>query len=210
MKKNQIIIYLFLFFFLSSCIFLKKTSSKDVEEEQLSSSAVAFLKGSKLFRKSNLGSARSQFEKLHYGDRYFVPALLEIQKINYLKGDWNRFFGLAKYYRARLLSSYSLSKEHFKEDFLTLEILALAQHCRFEEARKISKWSLQMANKMKKKKRKLKKVTYFLDLEEIIGDKNKKNLIPWDKRRDLWPLEYEKLKILDNPKNVRVKVDNQC
>ena len=170
-----------------------------------------FTQGLDLFYKGQLNSARREFEKLNYQDKYFIEGLTEIQKINYAKGDWERFFGLALYYRNIFLSSDKISISHFREELLTLEILALIRHCRFNESRKIIEWSLKLAKKIKIKTPKIKKTAYFLQLRNFIKEKKKKQRSrSWTKKLYLWPLSFNQLRLLDNPKNLRVRVKSQC
>ena len=83
--------------------------------------------------------------------RVFLPAIIEIQKINYIEQDWTRFFGLASYYKKKFLVSREMSIKYFRQEILALEILALVRHCRLPEALQTMKWSLELAKKIKKR-----------------------------------------------------------
>lgn len=201
--------FLFLCLFLLSCTHVKHTVVND-DSQSFKQSSV-FMKGLDLFRKGKLNEARDQFKMLNRGDKYFVRGLLEIQKINYIKNDWDYFFGLAVYYRNALLSSYEMSVKNFQQEILTLEILALIRQCQFYESKKIIEWSMELAEKIKKDYSKIKKAIYFFNLEKLIGDqKRNKDKVDWRKRIYLWPLSPSQLKWLDNPKNLRMKVNNRC
>ena len=113
------------------------------------------------------------FEKLSYGEEGFLLALVEIQKINYIQEDWNRFFGLASYYRKKLLSSQEKAILNFQQNLLALEALALIRHCRFSSARQVIEWSLALAKNIKKPALKIQKTAHFLKLQTKVGDKEK-------------------------------------
>ena len=162
-----------------------------------------------MFRKGRLNEARSWLEKLNYGDESFISAILEIQKINYIQKDWNRFFGLAAYYRKKLLSSHEISLKNFRQEMLALEILALIRHCRFPESLKIIEWSLELAEKTKKDSSKIHKTVYFFKLKKQI-DEIKTQKTDWKKHIQLWPVHPDRIKQLSNPKYLRIKVKSQC
>ena len=169
-----------------------------------------YVKGLYAFHKGDLDAALGQFQKLNRGDLNFVSGLLEIQKINYSKGRWDHFFGLAGYYRNVLLSSDKIALKNFREEFLALEILALARHCRFSSAGGIINWSLKLAKRIKKPAKKIKKTVSFFNLKKLIGDT--KNNTKHKQKDDtyLWPLQFKQLEKVDNPKHLRMKVKSQC
>ena len=170
------LIPVFLFFFFSCTHFESfkpsedsvKIQSKNQDDKQSFNSLVL---GWDLFKKGELNEARSQLEKLNYGGESFLPAILEIQKINYIEKDWDRFFGLASYYRKKLLYSTEISVQNFRQEMLALEILALVRHCRLSEALRIIEWSLWLAGEINKDSSKIQKTVHFLKLKTKIGDK---------------------------------------
>ena len=171
----------------------------------------SYVKGVSLFKKEKLKSARSKFESINKGNRYFVPAILEIQKINYIEGNWNRFFGIANYYRNVLLNSKPSSKRYFQQELLALEVLALIRHCRFNLAYQIVEYSLAVGQKANRNTLKIRQAGYFFKLKELVVDKKlkkkKANLI---ELMNFWPLKQDQLPWVDNPKNIRVKVKSEC
>ena len=171
----------------------------------------SYVKGVSLFKKEKLKSARSIFENVNKGNKYFVPTLLEIQKINYIEGNWNRFFGIASYYRSVLLNSKSSAKKYFQQELLALEVLALIRHCRFNLAYQVVEYSLSIGQKVNKNTLKIRQAGYFFKLKELVADKKLKrkraNLI---ELMNFWPLKQEQLPWVDNPKNLRVKVKSEC
>ena len=170
-----------------------------------------FEKGLSLFQKGHLRQARAVFENINRGDTHFVPALVELQKINYKENQWDRFFGLALYYRNFLLSSPESVRKNFKQNPLALEILALIRHCRFKESKKIKEWSLNMAQTINKNPSKIKKTSSFFKLKKLVGDQNQNQKAKDLKEQiSLWPLKKQELKWVDNPRNLRVKVKSQC
>ena len=170
-----------------------------------------FLRGVDLFQKGELTAARDQFETLNYGEPDFVSGLMEIQKINYIHKDWDRFFGLAVYYRRVLLSNDKLSVSYFRQDLLTLEILALFRHCRFQDSGKIIKWSLALAKRIKKNSSKIKQTKDFLSLSKLFDTQSQhKTKVKWKNQIYWWPLDISQLKQLGNPKNLRIRMDSQC
>ena len=87
-----LIILAFLFFF--SCTHLNKPSddSLKVQNKKNQDLFPSFNPGLGFIKKGKLSEARNQLEKLSYGEEGFLLALLEIQKINYIEQDWDRFF----------------------------------------------------------------------------------------------------------------------
>ena len=168
--------------------------------------------GLKSFRRGKLKLARVNFESINRGEADFVPALIELQKINYKENKWDRFFGLALYYRNLLLSAPAVAKSHFRQTPLSLEILALIRHCRFKESQQIKKWSLKMAQSINTDSSQLKKTADFFKLKNLVGDrKQRKSVKSLVKESiNLWPLEKQELNRVDNPKNLRVRVKSQC
>ena len=162
------------------------------------------------FQEGQLAPARACFENLNYGGSDFIPALLEIQKINYIQADWSRFFGLAFYYRSKLLASEEMIADNFRQEMLALEVLALLRHCRFEEALQIMEWSLKAAEKAGKDSSKIQKAANFLKLRERVGDKPKKKWADWERRVYLWPMNPDRIRWLDNPKRLRARVKSKC
>lgn len=165
--------------------------------------------GVQLFHEGSLQPARACFERLSYGSEGFGQALLEIQKINYTEKDWSRFFALAVYYRNKLLPSKRGLAEHFQQEMLALEVLALLRHCRFPEALQIMEWSLKAAEEAGKDSSKIQKAANFLKLKERVGDRPGK-WMDWGKRVYLWPVSAGGAISLDNPKRLRARVRSQC
>ena len=167
--------------------------------------------GWRFFQKKNLIAARACFENINYGDSRFVPALLEIQKINYIEADWSRFFGLTFYYRKKLLATKRMTADNFRQKMPALEILALLRHCRFEEAFHIMEWSLKTAQRAGKDASQIQKAADFFKLKEKVGDsKSKAVWMDWQNRVHLWPVNFNQLKGLDNPKRLRAQVKSKC
>ena len=165
--------------------------------------------GGSFFQQGRLGPARSCFEKLNYGAGDFAPALLEIQKINYTEKDWTRFFGLAVYYRGKLLATKEMAAKNFHQEMLALELLALLRHCRFEEALAVLEWGLRAAAEAKKDSSKIQKAADFLKLKERVGDRPRP-WTDWERRARLWPVQTEQIISLDNPKRARARVKSKC
>ena len=139
-----------------------------------------------------------------------MPALVELQKINYKENQWDRFFGLALYYRNLVLSSSKERGKNFRQNPLVLEILALIRHCRFKESQKIKDWSLKLAQSLNTDSSYIKKTAPFFKLKKLVGDQKIGPQNSLDEQIHSWPLKKHQLKWVDNPKNLRVKVKSQC
>jgi hypothetical protein len=63
--------------------------------------------------------------------REYRYAFLEMQKLHYRNGDWDRFFGFATFYRKQLATT------QFEPETIYLEVLALTKHCQFEAAQRL-------------------------------------------------------------------------
>lgn len=81
--------------------------------------------------KGDLSVADTEFTDVSPNVRDFRIAFRESQKVLYKKAAWDRFFGVATYYRKNLMTGF------FEPDALALEILALIKHCQFEAAEKL-------------------------------------------------------------------------
>lgn len=202
-------------FFFFSCAHLKslKSSNYPIEvqakKQGREKSFDSLETGLNLFQEGKLNESRNQLEELNYKDGNFLSSIFEIQKINYIEQDWDRFFGLAYYYRKKFLYSYTVSEKNFKQEVLALEILALIRRCRFSEASRVIKWSLALAKKIKKDSSKIQKTIYFFKLGKHLGEKEAWE-IDLEKQMDLWSVTPRNIRWLSNPKHVRVKVSNQC
>ena len=185
----------------------KKNSIKDQNKAARSS----YIKGVSLFKKEKLNVAQGKFESVNRGNKYFVPSLLEIQKINYIQGDWDSFFGIANYYRSVLLDSKTSVQRYFQQDLLALEVLALIRHCRFNLAYQVVEYGLSIGRSANKKVLKIRQAGYFFKLKELVASKKfKKKNTGLIKRMNFWPVKRRQLDWLDNPKNIKVKVKSEC
>ena len=199
----------------ASCIHVKRAEKPDRTAEKRESiktpvhgNPSALLRsGLNLFNRGKLLEARDRLEQINSDDEGFVSAVLEIQKINYIKEDWKRFFGLAFYYRKKLLSSHQLSLKNFRQEILALEILALLRHCRFDESSRIAEWSLALAKRLKRDSSQIDKTVYFFKLQ--VGD-SKKPETALKRQINFWPVTPDRIKWLNNPRRLRAKVKNQC
>jgi hypothetical protein len=93
-------------------------------EDQVGQGVVAF-------NDQKLNAADELFSKAIGNDKKFRIALREVQKVLYKKAQWDRFFGIATYYRKNLMMS------HYEPQIMALEILALIKHCHFDVAQKL-------------------------------------------------------------------------
>ena len=170
-----------------------------------------YIRGITAFKKGRLSQARRFFEKINRGRKNYAPALLEIQKINYREKKWDRFFGMALYYRSELVSSVSLAKKYFFQEMLALEVLALIRHCKFNTAYQLVEQSLAMGKKAGKKTEKIQKAGWFFNLKKwSLENHQKKQKNNFLKRIQFWPLNKQQLQWIDNPKNLRTRVESQC
>ena len=212
---SSIGIFIFLFFF-SSCQHFKKSDISDtlIEKTQIKikekkPAFYSLSKGLNLYKEKKWKESRDWLEKLNYGEESFASAVLEIQKINYIEQDWDRFFALAFYYKQQFLNSPETSARHFKQEMLALEILALIRHCRFPEALQTKVWSLKLAKHINKDSSKIQKTKPFFNLKSKVGDV-KEEKINWEKQINLWPITLEEMNNLNNPKNLRKQVRSRC
>ena len=104
-------------------------------------------------------------------ERVFSLPFWKFKKLITLKRIGTVFFGLASYYRKKLLYSTEISVENFRQEMLALEILALIRHCRLSEALRIIEWSLWLAREINKDSSKIQKAVHFLKLKTKIGEK---------------------------------------
>lgn len=202
---------LFIIYIFPSCVSVNNKSAYSIKKLKNNKQHHVFTKGVKLFHKKKLIVARKQFEKLNLGDKDFFSALLEIQKINYIKNNWDRFFGLAIYYRSQLNFAHKISFKNYKQELLVLEILALIRHCQFTESKKLIKWSIALAKKHKQPFFKIKKTIYFMNLKALIKNKKKETkTLKFKNQINIWNIKSHQLNLLDNPKHVNMKVIDQC
>lgn len=83
---------------------------------------------------NEIDSAYSLLQNLPESDPHFALALTELQKIHFKRAEWSKFFAYAQYYRKKTLPLTRSSGSRIQVRMLTLEALALAKHCRWDEA----------------------------------------------------------------------------
>lgn len=88
----------------------------------------SFQRAEKAFKEQKFDEALKNYELVSTNSSNFLKAFSGSMKAAYLVKSWDRFFGLANYYRKNLLT------KHFDTDLLLLETLALTKHCQFEAA----------------------------------------------------------------------------
>lgn len=106
-----------LFFFISQNVFASNKEN--------------ILQALELVSKDKISEAYEKFDQIPVDSSEYSVALLEMQKIHYKLGEWDKFFGFATYYRNQRMSQF------FIPELLLLESMALIKHCQLELANKI-------------------------------------------------------------------------
>lgn len=87
--------------------------------------------GLKAIEENHLELALQNLDAINVNAPEYVQAFGEIQKIQYRNNQWEKFFGYASFYRAKLM------QENLDPQLNVLEALALIRHCQFEPAHNV-------------------------------------------------------------------------
>src|SRR5690349_15444881 len=106
-----------------------------------------FKKAEQLLQANKSEEAYSVLEEIPAESPDFLSSLEELQKINYGKNEWDKFFATAVFYRLKYLSNPEAlqKKEDFRPRMLALEILALGKQCYWEEAEWVAHLGIEIA-----------------------------------------------------------------
>jgi hypothetical protein len=166
---------------------------------------------------AKIDSAYAHLEQLTASDAEFVDALVEEQKIHYLRGEWQKFFGYARFYRENLLFKNSVPvAPAFRARLFSLEILALAKHCRWKEALAVGELGQAIAQSIGlPPSAELGRALTFLHLDTQYPNAlegKEQGRSPWYVRdgKIYWPLQANQLQYVTHPRAVRVVVQSRC
>lgn len=146
----------------------------------------------------------------------FVNALVESQKVHYRRAQWQSFFAYATFYRKKLLATPELTKKNFSSRMIALEVMALAKHCLWNEAREIGERALAQGREVG--------ATNLAEIDEtmarfklvrefpkaIEGKADLKRPAPIFSRELLWPVADKSLLRVSHPRNLRMMVESRC
>lgn len=156
--------------------------------------------------------AREVLKAFNVKHVHFLDALTEIQKINYKDKEWERFFGRALFYRYLLIRDKGGVAFHQRP--IVLEILALSKHCRFKAAAQIAHWGREYAKKNNPDQPidEIEKSIELFAFNDLISEINKDKGSKKTKilMREMWAVNNKQMKLLTNPRNLRVKVESRC
>lgn len=138
----------------------------------------------------------------------FLSVLFEEQKTLYKKGDWDRFFSNALFYRYHFLLTKEKREKYFIEEMITLEILAYAKNCQWEEVGSIIKGVNEFSSEADQKKMEILKAKINLLKAVPLTKIDEKPVV--ESNKVLWALETNKITQIKHPKEIIVKVENKC
>lgn len=163
-----------------------------------------------------LPSAYHELEAIESHDARFVDALVELQKKHYQTQDWQRFFGYAAFYRKQLSSSANVAGSSFRARLLSLEVMALAKHCLWNEAREIGTSALALGKSLKVKELgELEDALTHVELAHsfpaaIEGKADERRPAPVFSDALLWRLRPSAMERVSHPKVLRKIVASRC
>jgi hypothetical protein len=165
-----------------------------------------------------IDEAEAQLLKIRVSDPLFLEALTELQKIRFQKGDWEAFFGNALYYRKAFLTKPDELQTGFRARLLSLESVALAKHCQWDQARALAKASIDLGYSLTapnaSELSELRETLYYIELSHKFPLLPVKP--PGEEPRSYfsssvyWKVRDQSIARIRNPDLLRVKVTDQC
>lgn len=155
------------------------------------------------YEKGNSVKAISILKEISPNSGQFKRSVETLIKIYYKEGVWARVFGLGTWYRQKF-SNHA----EFSMDVASLEVLALAQNCRYGIAELLLN-SLEVAHGQKQAFKKLKenfKVAKNYGLKESAERETKLNKVSGER----WKLDKDEFGRLGDPFRLEVKLENKC
>jgi hypothetical protein len=177
---------------------------------------VPFVRALHELESGHIEEAKSDLVQIGLSDPTYLDALTELQKIRFKQGDWQAFFGGAFYYRKKFLSAEAGLHSNFRSRILSLEALALAEHCRWEQARTLAQASLDMARALKNSgEAELKDTLDYVELSHAFPKALASRSEPGTpsvlfSSTLFWKIQNQSIASIRHPEILRVKVDNQC
>ncbi len=165
-----------------------------------------------------IDEGEAQLLKIRTTDPLFLEALTELQKIRFQRGDWEAFFGNALYYRKAFLSNHDQLQAGFRARLLSLESVALAKHCQWDQARALAKASIDLGYSLPAPNAhelsELRETLYYIELS------HKFPLLPVKPPGEepsaffsssfYWKVRDQSIARIRNPDLLRVKVADRC
>lgn len=163
---------------------------------------------------NHIDKGYQELEAIGPGDPDFVDALVELQKLNFRRGDWQKFFGYALYYRKNVLGA--AIGPNFRGRLISLELLALAKHCLFDEARAIGESALSFArSRQLEDAAEIERTMSHLALTRqspatLRAREQLTRPAPVFTSELLWQISPRQLQAVDHPRDLRVLVAGRC
>lgn len=135
---------------------------------------------------------------------------VEDQKTAYREADWNRFFGFAYYYRSRALP--------FRARLYSLEALALARHCQWDAALLTLKEATVRAAQVgapSADRAELSEIQTHVEAihrfpKILLTTDHSISISPLFNSKRYWRVRPAQISQIQDPKNIRVRVENLC
>ena len=163
-------------------------------------------------------AAISELEKVEPDDPTFLNALMELQKLHYRRQEWAKFFGYAVYYRTYFLNTPPGPQKNFRARLFSLEVLALAKHCLWNEAQDLAHSAIALAKTAEPPEAEdteIEEIPTYLQLlqtfpELITATANPDLPDPVFRLGSYWPLSQKMFPQIRNPKVLRLTVQSKC
>jgi hypothetical protein len=146
----------------------------------------------------------------------FISALVELQKIHYQKGIWDKFFAYAVFYRNRSLDSEEKWKSNFNSQLISLEVLGLAKHCHWQAGYQIAQQGIMIAKKVAPPQSiEIENALVFYpalkSFEEIRGKQQTKE-VPDSLFREMnyWKIKNDAIRWVPHPRVLKFSIENRC
>lgn len=155
------------------------------------------------YQKGNSQQAISILKEISPNSGQFKRSVETLIKIYYKEGVWARVFGLGTWYRHQFNNHAD-----FSMDVASLEVLALAQNCRYGIAEQLLK-SLEAVHGQKQAYQNLKenfKVAKNYGLKESAERETKLNKVTGER----WKLDKDEFGRLGDPFRLEVELENKC
>lgn len=164
---------------------------------------------------NHLDRAHELLEKVEVGSKAFVPALEEIQKIHFIRKEWEKFFAYATFYRKALLSKKAEAQKNFSSRILSLELMGLARFCHWAVAERLAQASVEFAEELGLDSSELKRTQSIMQLSRWVTTHNQKQQVHsmpgnFFSNRLFWKIEDHSISQVRHPRVLKMKVKNLC
>lgn len=150
----------------------------------------------------------SALENISAANPQFGEAMHRLHRLLYKEKKWNYFFGVSTFLQ---VNQFDLSSETIQKK-AALDILALSQHCLFDQALSLAKQFILAHSKQNSIIKEAKAAVELQNAYQLKKSQGQKFVsTPLVVRNNTyWPIATDRLKTIKHPKKLRMAVRSQC